>query len=192
VLDEVRTLRGELPMYAVNRMKCCCALIATAVLLAPVTTIAHPKGLATEDVAAIRNTLQRFRDAWLRGKPDEVMAELTPDAVIMPHHGVKPRAGAAAVKAFWWPTNSPSATVTRFDQIHDEIAGDGDIAYVRGSATVEYEWGEVGKERRYRNVGTTLTVLRRAGPQQWRISLRMWDDPPTEDLGPVNPAENHD
>ena len=147
---------------------------------------AHPPGLPAADVTAIRQTCEGFKDAWLRNDSAGVMKLLTQDAVIMPHHGVKPREGAAAVEAFWWPKNSSPATVTRFEQTHDEIGGDGDFAFVRGRSTVEYTWAPTNEVRRFRNVGTTLTLLRRVAPGQWLISHRMWDDPPTEDLGPVS------
>ncbi len=163
---------------------CVLALLASA----PAFVSAHPQGLSSADLAAIRQTCETFRDAWLRNDSAAVMKLMTQDAVIMPHHGVRPRVGAAAIADFWWPKNSPPAKITRFEQSHDEFGGDGDFAFVRGRDTVEYEWAPAAEVRRFRNVGTTLTLLRRLESGEWKISHRMWDDPPTEDLGPVAAA----
>ena len=162
-------------------------LMAALTLLACGLASAHEDTLSAADLTAIKAALERFREGWVRDDADYVMQQFTTDAVIMPHHGVKPRLGAAAIRAFWWPKNSPPASVERFEQRHEEIGGHHDLAYVRGDSIVEYVWGEPGKLRRYRNAGTTLTLLRRSSAGTWKISHRMWDDPPTEDLGPVIP-----
>jgi uncharacterized protein (TIGR02246 family) len=159
-------------------------LLGVMVLIASVhTSPAHPSGLSATDVDAIRRTCEGFRDAWLRNDAAGVMRLLTADVVIMPHHGVRPREGAQAVRAFWWPKGATPATVTRFEHEHDEIGGDGSFAFVRGRATIEYTWAPAQELRLFRNVGTTLTLLRRVESGEWLISHRMWDDPPTEDLG---------
>jgi len=160
-----------------------CAILLLLWLATPAD--AHPSALSTTDIAAIRRTCDGFRDAWLRNDSAGVMRLLTADVVIMPHHGVKPREGAQAVQSFWWPKGSSPATVTRFEQSHDEIGGDGNFAFVRGRATIEYTWAPAQELRLFRNVGTTVTLLRRVESGEWLISHRMWDDPPTEDLGPA-------
>jgi uncharacterized protein (TIGR02246 family) len=150
---------------------------------------AHSQGLSAADRTAIEGVHDAFRTAWLRNDAEAVMRLLTDDAVIMPHHGVRPRAGSAAIRAFWWPTNSAPAKVVRFEQAADEIGGDGNIAFLRGRSTVEYDWAPQSAVHRFRNMGTTLTLFRRVGRNDWKISHRMWDDPPTEDLGPVGELE---
>ncbi len=149
---------------------------------------AHDAALSPDEIVAIRATCERFRQGWLDNDAERVMAEMTADAVIMPHHGVKPRVGAAAIRAFWWPKGSPPAKVTRFEQSLEDIAGHAALAYVRGSNTVEYEWGQPGDVKLFRNVGTTLTLLRKVAPGTWKISVRMWDDPPTETVRTVTNA----
>jgi len=124
--------------------------------------------------AALAATLA-YRDAWLSNRPEKVMATLTSDAVLLPS-GMEPIAGAAAIRAFWWPAEGPATTVTAMEQTIDEIAGEGDLAIVRGHGSLTFTMRENGRETTRSQRSTFLNVVRRQADGSWKITHRMWSD----------------
>ena len=133
---------------------------------------------AAPEAAAVRAAVEAYRTAWLRNDPDAVMAAFTTDPVIMPHHGVAPRAGAAAVRDFWWPKGGPAAGVTRFAVTVAEVGGENTLAFARGTYELEFWHDEAGQRHAAATAGTFLMLLRRQQDGSWRISHHMWGDPP--------------
>ncbi len=122
------------------------------------------------DVEAIRAADRAYATAWLTNDPEQVMATLTEEPVLMPS-GVPALEGAEAAREFWWPADSPPTTVTEFTLIQEEAGGSGDFGFVRGSFTLGFEYdGET-----YRSRGEYLSVLRRVAGF-WRVSHRAWND----------------
>lgn len=136
--------------------------------------------LPASDVEAIRGVLERYTRGWLQGDAEMVMSALLDDAVIMPHHGVRPREGAAAIREFWWPPNSPPTKVTDFRMLPDEVSGGSELAYARGRFHLGYSYEQDGVEKSVSNAGTFLIVAKRDATGAWRISRFMWDDPPAQ------------
>jgi len=131
--------------------------------------------LSSSDVEAIKAADQAYATAWLRNNPDEVMATLTNDAVLIPS-GLPQLEGTVRIREFWWPPDSPPTTVTEFTLRQGEAGGSGDFAYVRGSFTLGFEYdGET-----YSNTGDYLSILRKLPDSSWRISRRMWNDHPRQ------------
>ena len=155
-------------------MRIWCTALVCALLAFPT----HAAELCPADRAAVEERLRTYVDAWVANDAARVVANFTTDAVLMPHHGVEPLVGLAAIKRFWWPADSPPTTVTRFDRTADEIVGTGDMAFVRGHFVLEYRYGEPGKEKKRRNAGTFIALLRKRSGQ-WLITHHMWDDPPS-------------
>lgn len=118
---------------------------------------------------------QAYASAWLTNSPDQVMATLTTDGVIVPsgNHAFE---GPEAMREFWWPAGSPPATVTRFDLVQHEAGGSADVAFVRGAFELVFEYE--GAE--YTGLGQYLALFRRIEDGSWRISHRMWSDTPGE------------
>jgi ketosteroid isomerase-like protein len=116
-----------------------------------------------------------YRDAWLSNRPDAVMATLTPDAVLLPS-GMEPISGTAAIRAFWWPPDGPVTMITAMDQTIDEIAGEGDLAIVRGHGSLTFTMSQSGRETTRTQRSTFLNVVRRQGDGAWKITHRMWSD----------------
>jgi uncharacterized protein (TIGR02246 family) len=141
---------------------------------------AGPSGLTADDRAKIESVLRAYRAGWLANDAQAVLRLFTEDAVLMPHHGVKPVVGKAAARAFWFPSSGPPTTVTLFDQAIDEINGVPDLAYVRGRSKVEWTTGTGADAKKSGNAGTNLTLLRRQPDGSWRIAVQMWDDPPNQ------------
>jgi len=130
-------------------------------------------GLSTADRAAIRGLDSAYVDAWLRDDTAAVLATLAPEAVLMPA-GQLPLTDPAAIRDFWWPRDGSRTRVTSYTTTIDEIAGAGDLAYVRGTGVLAftYEKGGVRSEITSRNM--TLTIVTRGSDGRWRIARRMW------------------
>jgi uncharacterized protein (TIGR02246 family) len=110
-----------------------------------------------------------------------VMRLFTPDAVLLPHHGLQPVVGSEQIRAFWF-TPGPPTSITRLDLELDDIAVREDIAIVRGRSQVDWTVQKGETLERWTNAGTFLTVLRRGTDGAWRITHHMWDDPPNQRL----------
>jgi ketosteroid isomerase-like protein len=129
--------------------------------------------LSAADLDAIKVADREYATAWLENEPEQVMATLTADAVLMPS-GLPVIEGKPEIRAFWWPADSPPTTVMRFTLVQDEAGGQGDLGFVRGSFTLGFEYdGSMSL-----NHGYYLSVLRRLPDGTWRISHRMWNDQP--------------
>ncbi len=131
--------------------------------------------LSEADLVAVRAADDAYAAAWLTNSPEQVMATLTTDGVIVPS-GNPASSGPEAIREFWWPAGSPPATVTRFDQIQHEVGGSADLAFVRGGFELVFDYE--GEE--YTGLGEYMSLFRRMEDGSWRVSHRMWSDSPTE------------
>lgn len=129
--------------------------------------------LPADDLAAIQQAHFAYRDGWRTNDAAAVMASLTPDAVLMPHHGHPEVAGADAIREFWWPPDSPPATVTSFETTIDEVDGSGDVGYLRGTFSLSFEYGG----QTYTSTGNFVEITRKQENGDWLISHRIWNDP---------------
>ena len=145
-------------------------MIASAACSPPPDT-----ALSAEDLVAVRAADDAYAAAWLTNSPEQVMATLTADGVIVPS-GNPASSGPEAIREFWWPAGSPPAAVTRFDQIQHEVGGSADLAFVRGGFELVFDYE--GEE--YTGLGEYMSLLRRMEDGSWRVSHRMWSDSPTE------------
>jgi uncharacterized protein (TIGR02246 family) len=143
--------------------------------------------LPQEEVEAVRALNLAYPEAWLSNDPDRVMETFAEDAVIIPALGTPPVEGRQAIQAFFWPDDSPPATVTHFDMEPLEIAGSINLAYVRGSMSLGFEMEdeELGPQV-YSTEGNYLMVMRKDAESGWRIARYIWNHPPWE---LVTPAE---
>jgi uncharacterized protein (TIGR02246 family) len=134
------------------------------------------------DQKEIQAVLEQFRQGWLSGSADAVRNTFTADAVLMPHHGVPPVVGMAAITEFWWPASSVKTTITRFTQTIDEIGGEGQIAYLRGRSDVAWTIENQAGAEKWQNRGNFMAVLRKQPNGKWLMSHLIWDDPPNQRL----------
>jgi ketosteroid isomerase-like protein len=141
---------------------------------------ARNSSLSLQDVEAIRGVLQSYARAWLDGNPEAVMGNFTDDAVLLPHHGGTPHVGAAAIRQFWWPPNSPPVRVTELQVLPDEISGEGTLAFARGRFSLAFTLEQNGQAQSFANAGTFLMVLHKNPAGEWQIARYMWDDPPAQ------------
>ena len=133
-------------------------------LLLAISVSAHP----------VRQTIDQYVAAWLRGDEAAVMRLLTADSVLIP--GEKPPyAGREAIRRYWFDPSSPKTVLTRFTNTIDHIETSGDLAVVRG--TQQIEWTTSGEH--WRTHGNYVTVLRRT-EDGWRIATQMAGNTPAE------------
>ena len=133
--------------------------------------------LSLADIECLHELVQGYAAAWLDGSAEAVLCHFTEDAVLLPHHGVQPAVGEAAVRAFWWPPDAPPTTVIMFELTPQETGGSGDLGFVWGNFTLKYETELDGAPQTVTNAGTFMILARRERDAEWCISHHMWDDP---------------
>lgn len=154
-------------------MKNILSIISFGIVLA--STANAECALNDNDSKAVRNVIDEYVNGWLAGDASRVMATLTEDAVLMPHHGDPVREGTDAISAFWFPDGEITAPVTAYELTVNEISGCDELAIVRGrlvNLTFEFQ----GKTYT-QDTGNYLSVLRKGDDDQWRMSHRIWNDP---------------
>jgi len=138
--------------------------------------------ISSSDVSAIRALLERYRTGWLANNADAVRGCFTVDAVLLPHHGLQPVVGMAAINEFWFPESSTKTTITKFVQTIDEVGGEGGLAFVRGTSKVGWTVEADGKLQHWRNGGNFLAILKKRADGKWLMSHLIWDDPPNQQV----------
>lgn len=125
------------------------------------------------DEPAIRQVDSTYVAAWLRDDTSAVMNTLAPDAVLMPA-GQHPLATPNEVRGFWWPADGSHTRIVTFQRTIDEIAGEGDVAWVRGTDTLTYTYSKGPTSSQLGSRSMTLALWRRQPNGEWRISRMMW------------------
>jgi len=151
-------------------------------LLALTTACAHadsPAAIGSPD--ALRAVHESYRRAWLANDAEGVLRVFTPDAVLLPHHGLPPVVGLEAIRAFWFAPGPPT-TITVLELEVDEASIHDATGIVRGRSRVEWTVQKDGTVEQWANAGTFLSLLRRGADGAWRITHHMWDDPPNRQL----------
>jgi uncharacterized protein (TIGR02246 family) len=134
--------------------------------------------LAPKDNEAVKALASQYRDGWFAPNAQEKVMELfVADAVILPHHGVKPRRGHPEIKQFWFPPSMTNFQLLKLTMDPVEVAGCGNVAHVWGNQSVE--WKMTDAPQITSNAGTFLYIARKQGGQ-WKIERLMWDDPPNQ------------
>jgi uncharacterized protein (TIGR02246 family) len=157
------------------------ALIGVAFLALGVAGAKPARGpeapLRDADRAAIRALDARFVRGWLDDDANAVLGLYSPDAALLPP-GAQPLAGPAAIRAYWWPTDGSHTRITAFDRTIDEIEGNGDLAWMRGTARLAWTYEKDGKTTVQTSRSIDLVLLRRGPDDQWRIVRQMWNTLP--------------
>jgi ketosteroid isomerase-like protein len=132
-----------------------------------------PPALAAADERAIRAVDSTYVASWLRDDTLAVMNTLAPDALLMPA-GQHPLATPNDIRGFWWPRDSSHTRILTFQRTIDEIGGEGNVAWVRGTDTLTYAYDKGTTHSRLGSRSMTLAVWRRQPNGAWRISRMMW------------------
>lgn len=146
------------------------AAIALAMLAcSPAAT----KSFSPADERAIRLVDSLYVAAWLRDDTAAVLRTLAPDAVLMPA-GQRPLATPNDIRAFWWPGDGSRTKILTFHRVIDEMAGDANLAWVRGTDTLTFTYDKGQAHSQLASRSMTLAVWRRQRDGSWRISRMMW------------------
>ncbi|HSM35784.1 MAG TPA: SgcJ/EcaC family oxidoreductase [Longimicrobiales bacterium] len=139
----------------------------------PAAESAEP-AFTPDDEAAVRDLEEAYRTAWLANDSAAVMATLTDDAVLLPG-GMEPLSGETDIRAFWWPDDGSTTTITAYDIVVREVEGSGELAYLRGEGALEFTYtGADGESSDLTSRATHLSVARRGEDGTWRIARRAW------------------
>jgi ketosteroid isomerase-like protein len=111
--------------------------------------------------------------AWLRDDTSAVMRTLATDAVLMPA-GQHPLATPNEIRGFWWPADGSHTRILSFARRIDEIDGQGDVAWVRGTDTLSYTYDKGSTHTQLGSRSMTLALWRRQQDGTWRIGRMMW------------------
>ena len=149
------------------------ATVATVLFAACTSPAATPSTWTATDERAIRGVDSAYVAAWLRDDTVGVMQTLAPDAVLMPA-GQHPLVTPNDVRGFWWPNDGSHTRILTFQRTIDEIGGEANVAWVRGTDTLTYSYDKGAAHNQLGSRSMTLAVWRRQPDGSWRISRMMW------------------
>jgi ketosteroid isomerase-like protein len=129
--------------------------------------------LSESDLRAVRALDSAYVASWLRDDTAGVMRTLSAEAVLMPV-GRHPLDTPDAIRTFWWPADGSHTRILGFQRTIDEIAGEGDIAWVRGRDTLSFSYDKGSTHSKLTILSMTFAVVRRQPDASWRISRMMW------------------
>lgn len=149
-----------------------CGLLGVALGCAAQPATPSPSWTAADE-RAIRAVDSAYVAGWLRDDTVAVLGTLARDAVLMPA-GQHPLATPNDIRAFWWPSDGSRTKILTFGRTIDEIAGEGNVAWVRGTDTLTYRYDKGTTHSQLGSRSMTLAVWRRQADGGWRISRMMW------------------
>ncbi len=126
-----------------------------------------------DDAAAVRAVDEAYVSGWRGNDRTAVMATLSDDAVLLPQD-MAPIRGSAEIEDYWWPAGRPTTIVTEYENSVHELDVSGDMAYVRGTADLTFEWETGSGVQQQSSRSAYLMVLRRDSDGSWKITHRMW------------------
>lgn len=148
-------------------------LLLAAALVCP--GIATGSDFSDADAAAAKAASNRYFAAWRTNDAEKIMAVFTAEPVLSPS-GIPWIHGADNARAFWFPPDSAPAVVNAFEPMVIEVDGSGDLAFVRGTFTLSFDYD--GKT--YDRGGKYVSIVRRQADGEWRITHQIWDDYPSD------------
>ena len=135
-----------------------------------------PATLSEKDVADIKAVVDRWINDLVTDKRDDLGNIIAADMVLLPPNS-GPVVGLDAAMAYL----KAYPPITKFTATKDEVVGHGDIAYVRGTYSIEVAL-ETGAAREQ---GTYLQINRRQQDGTWAYSRLSWH---SSDPLPAAPA----
>ncbi len=160
-------------------LKTICSFISAlmfAVLTGSAYTQSHVGKLLADDITKIKAVNEAYVSAWLKNDSTAVMKTLVPNAVLIPQ-GSRAIEGMKAIKQFWWRSGGKT-TVTVFTITTEELGGEDEVAYIRGTFTLSFTYEDGSNKLERTNNGNYLMIMKRQAGGDWRITHRMWGDLP--------------
>lgn len=115
------------------------------------------------DRAAIREMIDIHIQSLLDHDPGAFLATCTDDITFLPPE-LPPLVGQDACRAFLEEFPTPATFTSKID----DVEGDGDLAFARGSATADFDDGT-------RTTFTWLGIHRRQPDGSWRMARDIWN-----------------
>ena len=129
--------------------------------------------ISAADHKALRALSDRFVAGWLANDRRAVMGDIAPEAVFIPHDGVKPKVGYKAIDAFWFPNGKAVGKVAAFKHNISAIDGSGDRAVFYGRSDLTWQ----DNKQRYHWIGNFLFSARKERGR-WLVTHMMSSDEP--------------
>jgi ketosteroid isomerase-like protein len=137
----------------------------------------RPATLTDADRSAIRALDTAFVQAWLRDDTTAVLRLFDPEAVVIPPNNPAV-GGIGAIKAYWWPADGSHTRITSFTREVAEIEGTPGLAYLRGVASLGWNYRKGDTEISQTSRSTDLVVVAPDSNGQWRIIRQIWNQLP--------------
>ena len=148
-------------------------IVAALVACAPA-----PANISEKDVSDIKGVVDRWADDFVANKRDDLANVITADVVLMPPNAA-PLVGHDAAMAYM----KAYPTITKFIVTKDEVVGHGDLAYVRGTYSIDLVLPD---KTAAHDQGTYLEIHRKQTDGTWPYSRLSWHS--TEPVPAAAPA----
>ena len=129
--------------------------------------------LISADRDAIRALDAKFVKGWLDDDAKAVLSVFEPEAILLPP-GSKPVTGIEAIRSYWFPTDGSHTRITSFERKIDEIDGSTQLAFLRGSATLAWDYEKDGQKTSQTSRSIDLLLLRRDAAGRWHVIRQIW------------------
>src|ERR1051325_6052518 len=137
-----------------------------------------PAALSDKDVSDIKAVTDRWVNDFLTNKRDDLANILTADMILLPPN-MGPQVGRDASMAYL----KSYPTITKFTVTKDEVTGVGDLAYLRGTYSIDVTMPD--KSTAHEN-GTAIEIHRKQADGSWPYSRLIWHS--SEPLPTAAPA----
>jgi ketosteroid isomerase-like protein len=151
--------------------------LAALPVLACARTSDATDALTDADRAAIMRLDSTFVQGWLRDDTTAALSVWAPDAILHPPNS-QPVVGVAAIRAYWWPTDSSTTKITKFERLIDEVEGSYGVAYIRGRSELGWVYTKAGKTQTQTGRSASIMIARRDSSGAWKISRSVWNAMP--------------
>jgi len=135
--------------------------------------------LTEQDMAAVLAVEEAYVEAWRANDADAVMATLAPSAIIIPG-GMEPISGLGNIRAFWFPDDGSTTTITRFSSTTEITGGSGTLAYAIGEGELEFTYEIDGDASDFVSRSVHMTIYELLPNGDWKIARRIWHALPNE------------
>jgi len=133
--------------------------------------------LTDGDRTAIRAINTTFVNAWLKDDASSVLSVFADDAILLPPNS-EPVEGLQAIRSYWFPDDGSVTKIDSFDRHIDEIGGNKDLAFLRGTARLSWTYKKDGKTTSQSSRSTDLLILRRSARGKWLVIRQIWNSLP--------------
>lgn len=125
-----------------------------------------PADLSEKDVADIKATVDRWTSDFLTNKRDDVANIITADMVLLPPNA-SPLVGRDAAMGYL----KAYPPITKFTVTKDEVVGHGDLAYVRGTYSIDVTLPDKGPAH---EEGVYIEIHRKQQDGSWPYARLIW------------------